>query len=370
MIICAYLQVIMLILFVLFFAAEHTKNVYEIFLLRIHMQVVRFLTQAVVALCLCVAVPLYAVASQLCDFDGDGLAEFPVVTVNEQGNYTWLALNPRTNMQRVVMTNFGNASTKLIPGNWFESGRAVAAVVFPITATSPLVRAIWSAASVDYLGGRSMARNLGRSGDLIIHGGDYDGNGITDSLILKQTTGKLGLRVNYFLSNYNGNNLGKERLYKSLGSPFRDGNFFFSPDGVQDYLAVLRRGNSVNTILQLKPFTDNPQAFKLSAIPGGSLDPLPLKQGSGKADLLLFYARRSDHTLVVVKTIQGTTVFSALVAGTGLVSVGDYLPGAGWEFAVQDGTEVTIINPHTKVNRRIQLPAGKLVSCISRQYIQ
>lgn len=155
----------------------------------------------------------------------------------------------------------GGPSSRLIPGSWFESGKAVPAIVSPVI-LGVNGRAIWAARSLDYAGGTGLTRLLGRPGDMIIQGGDYDGNGITDSLILKRTTGKLGLRVSYFLSTYNGNNLGKERLYKALGSPFKDANFFFSPDGINDYLAVLqRRSVQSYAVLQLKPFTDTPQFF-------------------------------------------------------------------------------------------------------------
>lgn len=309
----------------------------------------------------------HALASSICDFDGDNLSEIPLVKAGSSGNYDWVSFNPRTGTTKTIVEDFGNASSKLIPGNWFQANRAVAAIVSP-AAPGPTGRATWMAKSVDYDGGQTFTRSLGRPGDIIIQGGDYDGNGVTDSLILKKTTGKLGLRVNYFLSSYNGNNLGKERLYKALGSPFADPNFFFSPDGSADYLAVLRRG-SENTVLKLKPFTDSPQAFSLGSVPGGSLGPLPIKQGMGNPDLLAFYARRGEKTEITVKTVGGLTMFSDSVPGSGTVTVGDYLRDRGWEIAVRDGISFNIVNPRTKRALAVEGPSGQVVSCVSSQSI-
>lgn len=314
------------------------------------------------------AFPLRSDASEVCDFDGDGMSEFVIVNSNERGLYDWIAFNPRTGSVKAVAQDLGSNFSKLIPGNWTNQGRAVAAVVDPV-GPNPLDRASWTIKSLDYLGGAAVTKQLGRPGDIIIQGGDYDGNGITDSLILKRTTGMLGLRVNYFLSSYNGNNLGKERLYKALGAPFKDTNFFFSPDGYSDYLAVFQRSRSGNRILRLKPFTDSPQATDVGVLPGGVAGPVALKQGAGRADLLAFYVARNGQTLVVVKNLSGREIIKTPVAGSDGVVVGDFLSDVGWEVAVQDGDSVTILNPVTHVSRTVLRPSGQMVSCVSNQMI-
>lgn len=308
-------------------------------------------------------------ATPICDFDGDGMSEFVVVNTNQQGTYDWSTYNPRSGSVRIVAQDLGSPSSKLIPGNWVNSGQAVAAVVDPV-GPGPLDRASWTLKSLDYLGGVAVSKSLGRSGDIIILGGDYDGNGITDSLILKKTTGMLGLRVNYFLASYNGNNLGKERLYKALGAPFRDNNFYFSPDGRADYLAVLKRDSRGAHVLRLKPFTDTPRAFNLGKLPSGARGPLPLKQAEGQPDQLLFYAIRNGQTHLVVKTLAGRDVYNATISGTEGVVVGDYFADYGWEIGVQSGDSVTVVNPRTKSSRLVLRPSGIMVSCVSNQRIQ
>jgi hypothetical protein len=307
----------------------------------------------------------------ICDFDGDGMSELPFVQVNENGHFDWSAFNPRTHQVRAVIGNFGDPSSKLIPGNWFEPNKTVAAIVKPVTG-APNSRSIWTARSLTYAGGSSVTKHLGRTGDLIIQGGDYDGNGITDSLILKRTTGKLGLRVNYFLASYNGNNLGTERLYEALGKPFRDTNFFFSPDGIVDHLAVLRRGPPAhNTVLQLKPFTDTPLAFSIGNLPRDSFGPIPLKQGVGRADLLLFYSKKGEIIQLLVKNLRGKTVYRKGIPGSGFVTVGNYFDDPGHEIALQNKTYFTLINPKTHQMHVVESGlTTQWVSCVSSQTIE
>jgi hypothetical protein len=308
-------------------------------------------------------------ASPVCDFDGDGMSEFLVVNLTEKGTYDWTTFDPRTGRVRIVAQDLGTGSSKLIPGNWVTSGQAVAAIVDPV-GPNPRDRATWTLKSLDYLDGVAVSKSLGRSGDIIILGGDYDGNSITDSLILKKTTGKLGLRVNYFLASYNGNNLGKERLYKALGAPFRDSNFFFSPDGHADYLAVLKRTSAGARVLRLKPFTDAPQSFNLGKLPRGARGPMPLKQGNGQPDYLLFYVIRSGQTQLLVKDLRGHDIYAGSVPGTDGVVVGDYFTDRGWEIGVLNGDGVTVVNPQTRGTRLVTRPSGALVSCVSNQVIQ
>lgn len=322
------------------------------------------------------AIPLSSNAAPICDFNRDGMSEIAFVKMNKSGNYDWKSFDPRTGRTQSILNNFGNSSSILIPGNWFEPGRAAAAIVNkPSGAVKPnglLTEAVWMAKSRDYAGGSTRVRNLGRLGDIVILGGDFDGNGIADSLLLKQTTKQLGLRINYFLSSYNGDNLGRERAYRTLGSPFKDPNFFFSPDGSIDYLAVLQRGsNGTNSVLKLRPFTNSPQSFSIGALPGGSVGPLPLKQGPRKADLLVFYARRGENTLLTVKTVNGKKVLSKIFPGNGAVTVGDYFEDRGWEIAVQDGDSFTFINPKEHTEYSVTgAPSSRVVSCISNQLIQ
>jgi hypothetical protein len=329
----------------------------------------RLFSTSLFALVYFVCLQATALASTPCDFDGDGMSELVVVNLNDHGTYDWTAFNPRLLSSRIIAQSLGSPVLKLIPGNWIDRGKAIAAIVDPVGPRAS-DRATWTVKSIDYLGGVAVSKNLGRSGDIIIQGGDYDGNGITDSLILKRTTGMLGLRVNYFLSGYNGNNLGRERLYKALGSPFRDKNFFFSPDGRSDYLAVLQRRGAAYRVLLLKPFTDSPQVFDVGTLPGGAHVPWVMKQGPGRADLLAFSTVRGGETQIVVKSLAGREIYRSRAPGTDGVSVGDFLSDPGWEIGIENGETVTIINPLTRVSRSVTRPPGKMVRCISNQTIK
>lgn len=318
------------------------------------------------------ASPNIALAESLCDFDGDGMSEFVVVNPDSNGNYDWQTFDPRSGSSSTLIKGFGNSSSKLIPGNWVDANRAIAAVVDPVSG-GPTGRATWSVRSDDKYAGTSYsyARSLGRPGDIIILGGDYDGNGITDSLILKRTTGKLGLRVNFFLSSYNADRLGKERLYKALGSPFVDKNFYFSRDGKTDYLGVIRKSRGGNSkILTLKPFTDTPHAISMGVLPSGAQGPIALRQRTGSPDLLVFYVRKNGATSLTIKNQSGRTLVSKKVSGNGAVSVGDYLADGGYEIAVQGKNTVEIYNPISNSDVTVTPPSGQLVSCVGNQTIQ
>lgn len=304
-----------------------------------------------------------ALADASCDFDGDGKSEIAIVNLGADGRYNWSAFHPATGNSTQIIQSFGTPNSKLIPGNWLESDEAIAAIVDPVD-TNAGNRATWTVKYLDNGKLETYSKNLGRSGDIIINGGDYDGNGVTDSLILKQTTGKLGLRVNYFLSNYNGNNLGTERLYKALGTPFRDRNFFFSPDGNSDYLAVLRSGKRTSSILKLKPFTDTPSVIKIGSLPANIQGPIALKEGSGHPDLLVFYEVIKGQTHFIIKNNSGKTVIDKTTHAVGQVLVGDYLPDTGYELAIKTTNDFYLLNPITNKELFVAAPSGQVVSCV------
>lgn len=107
-------------------------------------------------------------------------------------------------------------------------------------------------------------------------------------------------------------------------------------------------------------------------MPGGSLGPLPLKQGAGRGDLLALYARRGMKTLLTVKTINGSTVYRKMIAGSGVVTVGDFFQDRGWEVVVQNGTSFTFVNPNPNTKAEYVVnsgPFGKIASCIPNQTI-
>jgi hypothetical protein len=301
------------------------------------------------------------------DYDGNGFAEIPVLTPNTKSTLNWKLFDPASGKTTTFASIFGHLGDGLTIANWLYPKVTSAGVVsapslhsggrLVWTIRTNIVRKTRTKKSIAQV---QHTKYLGRPGDIIMTGGDFDGDTIADAVVITNRGSgsfKWGLRGNFFMSSYNPG-LNQNRAYFDFGTIGSDKPFFFNPDGTSDWFAVLRASNDGNyDVVLTQPFTREVRSFPVGAIPDGSIVPVPVQQDDG-SDYLAFWGSSNGRTSIIVKDLTGRTVNSFLIPLVGDVTVGNYGAGPGEEIAVSSHGRFFIINPITGSTRDIRGPAG------------
>jgi len=289
------------------------------------------------------------------DYDGNGFSEIPVLVPSTGGALEWRLFDPASGATSAFLANFGKLGNGIIIANWLYP-KVTSAGVLSKPSTASKGRMVWTIRTNVISGkGTSKAKTikqhqkfLGRPGDTIVTGGDFDGDGISDAVVLaNRGTGfyKWGLRANFFLASYNPG-LNVNRAYFDFGVLGQDIPFYLNPEGDRDWFAVLRKSGKTYNILMTQPFTRETRTIQVGRLADGTHPPVPLQQDD-RSDHLVFWAVSGGSTNLVVKNLQGRTVYSTELPIAGTVTVGNYGPGAGEEIAVSAKGRFFIINPIT-----------------------
>ncbi len=305
-------------------------------------------------LCTALTSPSSAIAAGA-DYDGNGFSEIPVLVPSAGGQLEWKLFDPASGITTTFLPSFGRLGNGLIIANWLYPKVTSAGVLNKPNAASK-GRLVWTiqTAVTSKRGTRTKTtikqhqKFLGRPGETIITGGDFDGDRIGDAVVLaNRGTGfyKWGLRAKFFLASYNPG-LNVNRAYFDFGVRGKDIPFYLNPSGKSDWFAVLRESGGTYNVLMTQPFTRETRTIEIGPLADGSHPPVPLQQDDG-SDYLVFWAVSGNNTNIVVKNLQGQTVYSTDMPLAGTVTVGNYGPGAGEEIAVSAEGRFFIINPIT-----------------------
>lgn len=289
------------------------------------------------------------------DYDGNGFSEIPILVPGGSGRLAWKLFDPASGATTTFLPSFGKLGDGLIIANWLYPKVTSAGVLSTPNAASK-GRMVWTIRTnviskkgrVTITAIKQHQKFLGRPGETIVTGGDFDGDGISDAVVLaNRGTGfyKWGLRANFFLASYNPG-LNVNRAYFDFGSLGRDIPFYLNPDGKSDWFAVLRRSGSRYTILMTQPFTRETRTIDVGSLEDSSHPPIPLQQDDG-SDYLVFWSTSGRNTDLVVKKLDGKTVYTTSIPIAGTVTVGNYGPGSGEEIAVSAEGRFFTINPIT-----------------------
>lgn len=315
------------------------------------------------------------------DYDGNGFAEIPVLATSAKGSFQWQLFDPVSGATTTFTRGLGKPGDGFIIANWLYRKVTSAGVVTAPSAKSR-GRLVWTIRTNVVKTSRSNRNSrrsrrirktsrsrtfqvqqhtkyLGRRGEIIITGGDFNGNGFSDALVLvNRGSGsyKWGLRGDFFLASYNPG-LNVNRAYFDFGRFGVDKPFFFNPDGKSDWFAVLSPSARGYDVVFTQPFTKEVRSFPVGSIPDGANVPLPVQQDD-RRDLLVFYGTSGGETQLVVKDLRGATVASFEVPLTGDITVGNYGPGPGEEIAVSSQGRFFIINPNTGRTIETSGPVG------------
>jgi len=276
------------------------------------------------------------------DFDGDGISD-KLTTIASSNNLTWVstptssAPSPRT-----INTSFGIATDHPIPGFWRDTRTPSMAYVRVDTTNDAL---IWK---VDLDGGQFFAQSLGKPGDYVVAGADFNGNGIADAAaVTPLEDGRLRWQITFDL-------LSSSPLKKkpfTLGT-IKDRITILNIDGAGDRAGIFGLvPNKSRAQLTLRNVITTVQKkyvqFPKSLARGSRPRPMPLKKADG-TDSIVFAIPDASDTLLRVFNFQADKFAegsSIGLSGLGAVVLGNFDTNkAGYEVLLQTDSSVKIAN--------------------------
>lgn len=270
------------------------------------------------------------------DFDRDGASDLAAVRVRA-GTLVWRARLSGTN--RVTkLTTFGVLGNHLAPASWRTAGEVTIALI-----AEEGGNAVWRILESE------QTLTLGSARDLLLSGADFDGSGLADAAAVRLDADQLVWSIAYdpFVD-------GQSRVEEITFGDRGDVPLFLNPDGVRDWLAVLK---SDGTIRMLNTQTREERAVSVAPRMAKLGRPLPLRGADG-IDRLVFVRSRAAATRVHIWALDGTLVQRAAIRATSTVLVGDYdKRSPGEEIAVQGQREFVVYAPATRTSRKVR---GKL----------
>ncbi len=282
------------------------------------------------------AVP--ATAQVQTDFDGDGVSDVTYTAVSGT-SVLWKATGSHS-LTEEINSSFGLLTDGLAIGHWFSSGSSNIGVIRPDSAKKNLV---WKILSDD---STITQVNFGKPGDLVLSGGDFDGDGITDAAVVRIVKDKLVWSVERGI--FSGSPA-RVRRFRLGGVGARA--FFLNYDGTGDWLATFKKVSPKRARLVLrnimtgrsKTINGIPKSFAVGTRPR----PFGVAQSDGR-DYICFVTSDETDTTVTVFDTNGEKVVTRTYAGLGTVFTGDFLAEeAGEEIAFQTGTKIFFFNPST-----------------------
>lgn len=291
------------------------------------------------------------------DLDGDGYSEMVLIDIERDNSLTWKIFSGRTGVLMEEQSKLGVAGNNICLANWLSPAAGELA-----WQAAPSQQVTWNVKGKD---GKILQKTLGRVNDTLISGGDFNGNGIADAVIVRdRKNGTLLWRVHH---DFFGHGVSIVRNYRKLGSTRRvistvfgksgDRPFFVDPKGQGDWIALIRGSGTKFHLTMKNIYTKRVRRIPLGEIPSGAMRPLPLKQASG-ADVVAFPKRDGGVTQVDFVSLKGALLAHALFPGNGEVLVGNFSDDPGMELLVQDGRNYSIFNPNSGVSTTVRWDSG------------
>jgi hypothetical protein len=242
-----------------------------------------------------------------------------------------------------VQVQFGTASDLPIPGYWISSSAPTLATVRVDQTAGALV---WRVLRAD---GTTGERSLGKPGDYVVAGGDFNGDGIADAATMRIVNKRFRWSVvtSFFIDEQA---TVRSFTFGNLGGRI----LFLNPEGDGDKVAVfgtLQRGRP--TLRTRDVLTGAIKRYgrfpaRLSREPRPRPFPVDISETD---DALGFAETKGTSTVISVFNIRGSRVAQQTVKASGAVVVGDFnadLPGD--EIGIGAAPSIRFFNPAEKVS--------------------
>ncbi len=271
------------------------------------------------------------------DFDSDGISDRTWIQIEGDRSLTWIAQLSASQAQ-IALGSLGKAGDAITMAQWLAGGTQIG-VASVNTASNEIEWSIRDSA------GNIRTKVLGKKGDLVVSGADFDGNGLADAAVVRLENRKAQWTVVFDLF---ASDTPVEKTFQFGDAG--DRVFYARAEGgsAVDWIGITRTGSNSRTLARMmdvnsgaiKQFARLPRL----ASQGNRPRPFPIRQSSG-TDLIGFSSGSGGKTSVKVFNLEGGAVSSSVFSGTGTSTVGEFLQGPGYEVVYESGEVATILNP-------------------------
>jgi hypothetical protein len=297
-------------------------------------------------------VPAPASADNGLDFDGDGVAEIFSVVASGSA-MRWRATGSAGD--RNLDTEFGLITDTPIPGYWLSADEiALAYVRFDQTKNS----IIWKALMPD---GLIAERAFGKSGDYVISGADFDGNGIADAAIMRVRNKRYTWIIRYDIFAQ----IDAKQRKVTFGR-FGQRIFFARGTNGLEWLGTFGPGKTRHRKARLS--LRNPRekgSLKGQFVKALAQEPRPRPipvQAPDGTDHVAFALQDASDTQIVVHELEGARLVDVTFPGKSAVIAGDFdVTDPGEELLLATSDRLMRYNPFSGIKAELTPVSGTLV---------
>jgi hypothetical protein len=284
--------------------------------------------------------------SQQFDASGDGLSEIAYVAIDEDGNLDWQVRSSQSGFSTPVsgitseFLNLGQSGDHLLIGDYSGTGQTLYGFIED-RSNQNSVR--WNLRGTD---GQITSVDFGNSKDVVVSGADFNQDGTSDIAVVRRV-GPSVVRTSPFVAGVgqdievNFPKKASKKVRKNIGQ------VFFSP-GRLGILYTNKRGkrNSRFKGVFYDFASEQRQNFSLRGRPrGGIIEVAAIQDASGSQNLLIHERLNRSTLRVSIYSFDGQRLYRTSLPGS-TVLVGNFTSGAsGEQFAVKNGSTVTVISP-------------------------
>ena len=302
-----------------------------------------------------------ALAQTATEFDADGTSDIVAVTIQGDETLNWAVAQSDSNYATTQYGILGKNGSHLIPGYWTSTTVQDIGIT---TLNTDIKLITWT---IQRPTGSQHALVLGKKGNDVIAGGDYDNNGFFDAAVAT-ANGKVTIFTNPFASVVGGPASTAYEL-KFPKKNARRGEPMFLRRGGKDligYITYRKVKAGFKVRLNFKDLEGNKFKKRLKGFEQKkSSEIFPIKSPGGD-DYIVFVRKAKDTKIVTIRDLRGSIVNRGKHLGGEVVLVGDFDPSdPGQEVGVEVSTQVQVSNPTSKVSSLLSDPGGVLADDVN-----
>lgn len=292
------------------------------------------------------------------NLDSDVLSEIVSIAPDGDQSLTWNALLSSSGYSGATASlgSLGKLGDNLVAADWDGDGVFEIGIVTLNTRSGDVGWRILN-------GTNPTSVIFGQRRSKLISGGDYNGDGAADGAYASQS-GRVTVRPNFLTGETDTTVRFSKRDVRGIGvfaSP--DG----VADWIGFVRSLRSTRNTRRYRVTLKSLAGESYSRRVVGPrrnTGRLQDVLPVR-GLNGIDHLAYVSTRRGRTFISLRELSGALLYQGNVVGTGLVIVGDYLANSGEEIGVETSQGIVVTNPFDGSTATLADPGGILVDHIN-----